>query len=417
MRFKLPHAGEIMKHAFYRKMVLTVFVAVVFAGCDEDAPPSVFDPNAPGGTTPTITSVQPESLAVAGLTEVVITGSNFAEADSDNVVYFGATKATLTSATSTEIRVVPPAIVGEDLMIQIVVAGAYETATYGPYDLEALGIEYGGFGNLDEVQSLAIDANENLYANMKSGVMSFVVLVPPSGQNSTYGTTTFPKASQMNIGSGGDLYLQQSSSRYMFTIPPGGGTPDSFATLPNGPRSNYFDFDVTGNIFSAGNKSGLYVIRPDASLQEVGDYDLFDVKSIRVYDGYVYLAAINTGPTPDVPGIWRNMILAPGDLLGPAELVFDWANAGVHATSSFFSITFSSDGDLYVGTDHTDPILIIKPDDSIETLYPGLLVGPAGSLVWGTGTYLYQNRTSDDDNVRRLIRISIGKTGAPYYGR
>jgi len=219
----------------------------------------------------------------------------------------------------------------------------------------------------------------------------------------------------MNIGSGGVLYLQQSSARYMYTIPPGGGSPDTFAVLPTGLR--FFDFDSTGNIFAAGNKSGLYITRPDATFEEVGAYDLFDVKSIRVFDGYVYLAAINTGPNPDVSGIWRNRILAPGDSVAAAEMVFDWSNAGVHAGSSFFSITFSSDGGLYVGTDYTDPILVIKPDNSIETLHPGLLQAPAEGLVWGTGTYLYQNRVNADPMIRRLIRISIGKTGAPYYGR
>jgi hypothetical protein len=72
---------------------------------------------------------------------------------------------------------------------------------------------------------------------------------------------------------------------------------------------------------------------------------------------------------------------------------------------------------MYVGTDNVDPILIVKHDGSLETLYPGLLEPTAGSLVWGSGTYLYQNRTNADVAIRRLIRVDAGKTGAPYYGR
>lgn len=63
----------------------------------------------PGETTtsvPTITSFLPTSGPVG--TTVTITGTNFGANPSDNIVYFGATKATVTTATSTSLTVMVP---------------------------------------------------------------------------------------------------------------------------------------------------------------------------------------------------------------------------------------------------------------------------------------------------------------------
>jgi hypothetical protein len=37
-------------------------------------------------------------------------------------------------------------------------------------------------------------------------------------------------------------------------------------------------------------------------------------------------------------------------------------------------------------------------------------------MIWGNGNYLYINRGGTPE-IRRVIRIDMGKPGAPYYGR
>ncbi len=56
--------------------------------------------------TPTITSFTPASGPIG--TTVTITGTNFSSTPADNIIYFGATRATVTSAISTQLSVVVP---------------------------------------------------------------------------------------------------------------------------------------------------------------------------------------------------------------------------------------------------------------------------------------------------------------------
>ena len=80
-----------------------------------------------------------------------------------------------------------------------------------------------------------------------------------------------------------------------------------------------------------------------------------------------------------------------------------------------YSITFSKDGEMYIGTNLADPILIMK-NGTLEPLYPGILTPTVGNLVWGEGNYLYAT-VIDAQGSTRLIRIDVGKPGAPYFGR
>ena len=56
---------------------------------------------------PTITSFSPASAEVGDT--VTITGTNFSTIPANNIVYFGAVKATITTATSTSLSVIVPA--------------------------------------------------------------------------------------------------------------------------------------------------------------------------------------------------------------------------------------------------------------------------------------------------------------------
>lgn len=389
-------------------------IILILSGCSYDEPPLVYDPNPQMTPTPVITRVEPQGAAFAGLTEITLVGDNFSPVMEQNVVYFNNEKGQIKSATKTEIKVVPPNLIDDNVTIKVVVSGALAIAQFSPYNLKEISSEYGGFNDLDEVFSLAMDADENLYVQLRQDRL--VIKITPDGQELPFSTLSFPKASDMSIGPGGYLYLIQSNSTNLVRIGPGGGNAEPFATLPG--RCSFFDFDANRNILIAGRNTGIYAVSTGGAITTTGQFTTFDIKAVRVFNGFAYVAAAYTGTSPSIPknGVWRSQILSAIGELGAPELVFDWAQAGEFATSTLNTITFSQDGELYAGSTYKDPILIVRPDQSFEALYKSILKPSTLQMVWGNGNYLYVNRGGTPE-MRRVIRIDMGKPGAPYYGR
>jgi hypothetical protein len=402
--------------------ILLAGMTGMFWGCSEEAPPQVYDPNPPAGAEPTITAVNPPTSALAGITDVVITGANFSAVPAQNTVYFDTARGTVISATATQIVVKAPNYPHPSLQIKVVVQTALTFATYPPagtpgYALELAAEEYGGFGNLDEVYSIAMDNQENLYAQVKGSPLGLVKIVAPSDTAKPYGTMTFPKASEMRFGPAGALSLQQSNQTNHHLIPAGGGGSTVRVTLPF--RASTFDFDESGNAFCGGNRTGIAVISPTGTARAVGTFATYEIRALRVYAGSLYIAGYYSGTDPSLArsGVYRCQITpVTGDLGAPATML-DWTQTGAFSASQILSLNFTADGTMLVGTDNADPILLVTPGGAQSVLYPGVLAPPATHMVWGGGSYLYVNRYSSTPSVRRVIRVTMGMTGAPEYGR
>lgn len=404
-------------------MVLMLGILALISGCKKDEPPLAWDPNQLGAGAPVIKSVNPQS-ALGGITHVTLTGTNFSPVDTNNVVYFGTTVGNVVSSTDSTIVVVPPDLDEGSYPIKVVVAGAYDFASFGSYSIQHAGIEYGGFIDLDETYSIAVDASETLYAQLKAatGDTARVFKIAPVAPYTTkvlFGTLKdaalrpWPKASDMRIGPGGYLYLQQTNNVNLYRITPGGGETQLFVSLPA--KATGIDFDQNGNIFAGGDRAGMSIVKPDGTRRIVGSFGSMTIKAVRVFNGEVFVA---TAPPGATPGVWKSRILnADGDLDAPVQ-VFSWAQApGTFPSSAILSLAIAADGTIYVGCDNTDPILFIPPSGSPAALYPGVLSPPATQLIWGTGQYLYCNRDNALGSKRRVIRIAMEKNGAPDYGR
>ncbi len=258
---------------------------------------------------------------------------------------------------------------------------------------------------------LDIDAENNIY-----GASNRVIYkVTPAGEETSYGSYS-GRVTSMRTGPGGYLYVQKTNNNQLSRIAPGGGALVLFYTLPK--KASFFDFDPNGNIFLGGNKSGLVRVKSDSTASALGIYDDYDIKAVRVFEGYVYIAAAYLGSDPAVPvtAIWKNQILNPGGDLGDKILAYDWATSGDFAGAEIFDITFSQDGDLYISTDNIDPVLIVHPDGRSEPLYKNILLAPITSLVWDNSHYLYLKRAASYQAIQ-VIRVEMNKPGAPYYGR
>lgn len=402
--------------------ILLAGVTGPFWGCSEEETPLVYDPTTPTGGDPTITSVVPAAAALAGITEVRITGTNFSPVPVENEVYFDTARGAVLSASPTELVVRAPNHPSQSLRIKVVVQSALAIPTYPPasspgYKLELATEEYGGFGNLDEVYSIALDNQDNLYAQLKGSPLGTVKIVAPGDTAKPYGTMSFPKASEMRFGPSGALSMQQSNSVNHHRIPAGGGASALRVALPL--RASTIDFDQNGNAFCGGNKTGMSVISPAGTARSVGSFATFEIRALRVYSGSLYIAGYYSGTDAALArsGVYVCQITSTAGDLGPVSTALDWAQTGSFSTAQILALNFASDGTMMVGTDNADPILLVAPGGAQSALYPGVLTPPALHMVWGGGNYLYVNRYSSTASVRRIIRVLMEKTGAPEYGR
>ncbi len=392
-------------------LLMTLAAIAFFISCEADNPASIYDSNKEGDATPVLTKLLPEESTLAGIGEITLQGSNFSTVPENNLVYFDKTLTTVVSSSESQITVKSPNILGDSIDVKIAVQGAYLYSNIMEYKLVPALWEFGAFDEYSDAYAIACDSDENLYVSTKG---KKVYKVTPDGEKTVYSEDSgFDKASGMKMGPGGYLYFVNILS-YMFRIPPGGGKYEMYTVLPSGGFD--LDFGPNGNLFCGGNGDGLYRIKPDKSNDVVADYTDIYIKSVRVYNGYVYVAGEYTGTDAEAVqmGVWRNQILADDGTVSEKELVLDWAS---QFNGYLISINFSEDGDMYVGTDEPEGIIIFHEDGSYEGMYPGVIEPESYALCWGNGPFLYVTRRGAEATQKRIMIVNAQKNGAPYYGR
>jgi hypothetical protein len=398
------------KQKILGRFLLSLFILLIIGlACEYDGPDPVWSPNYSQSVLPTISRIEP--VDSKGALTIHIIGTNFSPVVESNSVYISGEKVEIKNASETEIVIYRPAMTGDSLRLKVVVKGAFSIAESAPYRLDQMISKVDAFGQSDDVRTIAIDAQGNLYAASRK----IIYKVTPEGVETEWGSFA-GRISLIRSGPDGYLYVQKYNSNSFSRVPPEGGDLRNFVSLPK--KSIYFDFDSYGNIFLGGSESGIVLVKSDQSSAALGIYDEFEIKALRVFEGYIYVAAGYTGNDAGIPtvAIWKTKIVNQnGDIEG-RELVYNWANAGAYSESEILDLTFSLDGDMYIGTDNASPVLIVHKDGSTEPLYKGLILSPATNLVWGNGNILYVNRGASYEAVQ-VVEVEMGKPGAPYYGR
>ncbi len=396
----------------------SLFILILFICCGEEPTPSLFDPNKTYNPAPVIREILPPN-ALAGVTEITIKGENFSTKPEENMVFFNATLAELISASSNELKVKAPKVIGDSVKIKISVHGAELFSNIVLYKLEYAAIEYGGIDHFSNAYGVACDMNENIYVSLGS---SKIVKITPDQKQIDFVLSSEGFLEAMRIGPGG--YLYGVRTRFLYRIPPEGGISEKYGAKFT-ERVYDLDFDPGGNLFVAAKKT-IYGVKPDGSNIASATYTDITLNSIRVFDGYVYAAGEFSGTgTPEIKkGIWRNKILDENCTLGENELVFNWSEFAGNLGPSITAITFAENGDMYIGANTGNAITILHPNPDgnyvqgrTEPLFPAVLVPPSTVFCWGNGQYLYVNRKHTEDDFKRLIRITTGQQGAIDYGR
>ena len=400
---------------------IIIIFTFYFISCEEDAPTKVYDDDL-GAPAPKINSIEPMDSVFSYVTTIRITGENFSpstDSVNGNKVYFNNQLGRVISASSTEINVLSPDISGDSIRLKVITPRSVTMAEFYPYKIFTTVDKIVQFNPLESVTAIELDNEGNLYGFVTEALTGKIYKVTPEGVKTEYGTAPFPSASDMKFGQGGYLYVQQSNNERIHRIAPGGGAASVFVTLPNtADNMRFYDFDENQNLFAAGTRTGIFVINHQSgnSRRVNDDYRSHDVKSVRVYNGYVYVTATYNGTNTSFPaqGIWRSQITSATGDLGIPEVVFDFAIADIDASSLVsVPLTFSSAGEIFVGTNQENSILTIHSDGNYEFLYPNFINPTSLQIVWTNGKFIYQNR-SDKGGV---YKIYADRLGAPYYGR
>jgi hypothetical protein len=390
---------------------------LAFTGCNQDTEPSAYNPNISVTATPVITSVSPESSAFAGVTVITITGQNFSSDISQDYVDFDETSGTILSATPTQITVVPPNLVSDTVKIRVAVQTALKFGYYTDnsgnkklFSLKTATSEYGNFKHAVEFPyAIASDAQGNLYASMTTySVGSGIVKITPDGVRTTWapkgGETSW---TSLAFGPDGNLYGARNM-KAIFSIVAGAKS-TTFSTAFNGSIAA-LDFDNSGNIWAVGTGAYIYSV---TSAKVAKAFSLtgstVTLRAVKVYNNYVYFA----GSFDGVEKIYKASITSSSQI-GSVEEVFNFSSS-IATGYSIYSLTFDKNGNMYVGSDYTDPILVVKADKSFTKLYSGVLYPKAQSFAWGagsTGNYLYYSRGRVDTS-ETVVRVNFGESIAP----
>jgi hypothetical protein len=371
---------------WHRRLAIPLLVvslsAIAFPGCDTDASDDLWDPDAPVGEAPVIESIDTPSITLAGVDVLTINGQNFSTDAGSNVVFFDAVRVPVLEATATQIRVRAPNTPKTGVQIRVAVIGgdAESFSNVVTLDLLPATEEFGDTLPSELPYATASDADGNLFVSIfQGGVSVGIRRITPEGEASQYYTTTF-RWDGLDFGPDGALYGARGVLA-LFRFPPEGGTQATWAVESN--TSVVFsdlDFDNLGNVWAVGDNESIYRVASDKSITAFPFSG--DVRAVKVAGSDLFLAVMDEGGGE----IWRFVIDGAGDI-GAGEQYFDFgASAG--SETEVLSLEVAANGDVFVGTDATDPIWVVHPDKTAEALYPGVLSRPAASLSWLTDTFL-----------------------------
>lgn len=396
------------KQKHFLSLLAIIVLTVILCSCNQDAAPSLYEAQ-PKGSTPVIASLLPADVALAGVAEVTINGSNFSTVKEENFVYFGTAQATVLQASATSLVVRAPAVVQNNLNLKVGVAGVENFSNVVKYNLvEAVGIYYAFVKGIEDPMTVEVDKNENVFVYLKD---KGVKKISPTGTLTDFA----PKGGEsfffdMKMGPNNILYGTRNL-RLISQVEEGKASA-TFVTFPTGTSIIALDFDANKNIWASGSGGNLFSVTPGKVITTFPiDYT---ASAIRVYNGYLYIA----GKKDSEEAIYRYKINSNLSL-GAKEVYFNIGTTYGLNKVLVMSLAITEDGDLIVGTDQTNSFILVNSSGAASSFYPGLLSPSARSMAWGTKKNLFYVREFIEAgaSLHTLIRVDMQKASAPYYGR
>jgi hypothetical protein len=367
----------IKRYNIIKKLLPALIVGLAFVGCDKPSPASLFDEDYVPKPAPVISSVTPENGYFAGFEEIVITGSNFTANTSELFVYFNERRATILSASPTQIVVRTPNFVADSIGIKVSVLGVAAFSNSWRYRLEALFSDVVEFAGNQNPWVATRGSNGTFYVSLEeSGSPAGVNTYDADGALLAAGYATaqswFYRSGK--VGPDGGLYLVRGGAvPFVYRVPPGGGAAVTWGTGIG--RTEDVVFDPSGNAWTAGtneNNASNSRLNRISPTRVITRFPLnAQVYALAYFNNHIYLA----GTRGSDSFIWRVELLA--DLIpGEEQEVINLTAAGAAlATSRPTALAIAGDGTLYVGMSGDVPLYQVSPAGQATVMYPGILQG------------------------------------------
>jgi len=397
-----------MKNNINKFIVLTSLnlAFFFFASCSEDITPSLTE-LVPGSLpAPVIVSIDPPQEALAGITKLTITGTNFSATKENNSVYFNGKPGAILSSTTTQLEVISAVVIADTVLIKVIVVGADQFSNNFIYKLKTAVSELYPFKQtLSEFPyAVTIDELENVYVSLSGkGTKKIDSLGNISDFSSGTTATTF--FTSMTFASDNSIYaVKRIKGVYKVSE---NNSPIAFVSSAQGITENVncIQYDkFRGVLWAGANNGAIFRIALDKVVKKFTNSGT--VNALRVVENTIY--AVTSDNNNEL--IWKIPIIS-SDSLGLPELYYN-ISSGIDSLIKVTDIVVAQDGDLYVGTDKTaDPIYVIHPDLSFEIFYPGILNSAVYSLVWGNENFLYMANTVASINTT-ILKIDMQKLGS-----
>ena len=384
---------------------ILVFTLMFVISCADDPAPTLMDIPAGGLPAPVINSIEPANVALAGVTVLTITGSNFAPGADSVSVTFNGVKGTILSVTTNEIKVRAANAPADSVEIKVASYKSENFSNIINYKLlPPLAEIYKFDPSKDETpNAITVDAQENVYVSLSS---KGTKKIDPQGNISDFATGTTATAffTSMTFASDNSIYAVKRI-KGVYKVSENAG-PAAFISSAQGVTDNInsINFDKTRNVLWAGGNTGIvYRITLDKSVKKFNING--NINSVKVVQNNLFIAS--TSDNKEV--IWKVPIFS-ADSLGLPELYFD-VTSEIDSVIKIVDIVYAQDGDLYIGTNKdADPIFVIHPDFSFESFYPGIINSSVFSLVWGNENFVYMTNTIASIN-KTIFKIDMQKLG------
>ena len=429
-----------MKVVSITKWLLILVVALFSAqACSDNESTSVWDPSAEAPITvnPEIISINPPGGYLAGVDAITVTGSGFPTNVEDISIYFSGesdrgVKGLIQSATTTELVVRPPQLVGNDLDVVISTAGTERLSNIIKYSLAAPQLPgYATFNDkADEPLNIAFGPDNTLFVALISGGN-------PQGiakvdlNTETQAAAPYILANNRfrfdDIGfAGGELYMALGIRAVFRGIE--GAREAAHFIMPNPFNFVGFDMDNEGNMWLVGDNTHIVRHQPQSNRVNISSvsnlpdntkiYDFAaDASAVFYFENKVYVV----GNDGDAAKIWTLDLDANRDVVA----VNEFANLSVLlgnvnlATNQFTDMTMAADGMIYISTNRPEAIIEVQADGSAAAgLYPGVVLPTINALYWQDNSeYLFISRVAPDgvEYTNNVLRINMQKSGAPDY--
>jgi sugar lactone lactonase YvrE len=351
------------------------------------------DPNPTGKDPATITALNPTTGYFSEV--VTITGQDFDPVLTNNQVRFGSKFGTITNATATELTVLTPGIIGEEVDVEVAITGSEFWSNPIQFAFKPLP-EIDTLEVIDEEISwpngIAVDTEENVY--IASVNDEIIYKITPEGTKSEF--VSIPLSGHMHFGPDGYLYVCQQWEGKIVRVSADGSTVEDVVEVSDGDGPIDFDWDANGDMYIISNWAGVYKY-DGSTVTEVAS--LGSPKCVRVFNGSLYVSDVWEGT------IWR-FDITDGGLENQEAMIqsssistFEVASNGLiifafaWETSLYTLFSDGSQGPLLYEEEMMTPMrYMVWHDKSIYVVYPG----------WG--------------DVGMAMKAYIGLEQAPRYG-